>query len=545
LDYQHNSFEMAHSISFQKFKRILHQAHCKNLSQNLSQNPNTTKASRTQYKRRKFLKMSALAGSAAIATTAIPLIKAAESRATPPKIAIVGGGIAGLNAAYQLNKVGLKATVYEAKSRVGGRIHSVTGVAGAELVTDLGGSFINSNHADMLALAKEFNLTLFHRAEATEKSPFPAEGYFFDGKLYPEAEVAEKLRPLARQIVNDAGLLEQDYEKYAPIFDRLSVAQYLTQHADKITAPFVRVLLESAVRAEYGVEPESSSTLQLLFILTTVEKNEVTVVGGSDEAYVVQSGSGKIIESLAAVFPERIKTNKRLQKIMPDGDSYRLLFSDRSIVDADYVIIAIPVSVLRHLDFQVELEPKFKRFMQEVNLGKNDKVIAGFDNRVWLQKEGFTETVWSDLGFCQAWDDTQRQPEQQNSALTFFLGGNEVSTNQAKSPATLKQDFIGQFEQIIPQAKSSATGKLVRTSWSQDPLIKGGYTNFEPGQYTEFSEFRYIESKTPQERQQVAFGNLIFAGEHFSDEFYGYMNGGAQTGRLAATVITSKIAVVK
>ncbi|NJK55910.1 MAG: hypothetical protein HC939_07880 [Pleurocapsa sp. SU_5_0] len=47
--------------------------------------------------------MGALAGSAAIATTAIPLIRAVDSRTTPPKIAIVGGGIAGLNAAYQLN----------------------------------------------------------------------------------------------------------------------------------------------------------------------------------------------------------------------------------------------------------------------------------------------------------------------------------------------------------------------------------------------------------------------------------------------------------
>jgi monoamine oxidase len=532
---------MAHTISFQKFKRTLYQAHCQNIS-----NLETSQTSKiSQHKRRKFLKMSALAGGGAIATTVSPLIKAAQSRATPPKIAIIGGGIAGLNAAYQLHKAGLKATVYEAKSRVGGRIHSVTGAAGAELVTDLGGSFINTNHADMLALVKEFNLTLFKRAEATENSTFPGEGYFFEGKLYPEAEVAEKLRPIAQQIVNDAGLLEQDYEKYAPIFDRLSVAQYLAQHADKITEPFVQALLESALRAEYGAEPESSSALQLLFILTTVEKNQVTIVGGSDEAYVVQGGSGKIIESLAAVFPEQIKTKKRLQKIMSAGDGYRLMFSDRLIVDADYVIIAIPISMLRHLDFQVELEPKFKKFMQEVNLGKNDKVIAGFENRVWLQEKGFTESVWSDLGFCQAWDETQRQPDKQNAALTFFLGGNEVSTNQAKSPSILQQDLLEQFEQIIPQAKSTATGKLVRTNWSQDPLIKGGYTNFKPGQYTEFSEFRYIESEIPQERQKVAFGNLIFAGEHFSDEFYGYMNGGAETGRLAAKVITSKVSVSK
>jgi monoamine oxidase len=525
---------MAHTISFQKFKRILHQAHGLNLN---------TESPRTQYKRRKFLKMGALAGSAAIATTAIPLIRAAEGRANPPKIAIVGGGIAGLNAAYQLNKVGLEATVYEAKSQVGGRIRSVTGVAGAELVTDLGGSFINSNHADMLALVKEFNLSLFKRAEATEKSPFPAEGYFFEDKLYSELEVAEKLRPIAHQIVKDADLLEQNYEKYAPIFDRLSVAQYLEQHEDKITEPFVQALLESALRAEYGAEPESSSTLQLLFILTTVENNEVTIVGGSDEAYVVQDGSGKVIESLAAVFPDRIKTKMRLQKIMPNGDGYRLLFSDRPTVEADYVILAVPVSVLRQLDFQVKLKPKFKRLMQEVNLGKNDKVIAGFENRVWLQKDGFTETVWSDLGFSQAWDETQRQYERQNAALTFFLGGKEVTENQTKSSAILKEDLLESFEEIIPDANSSATGKLVRTNWSRDPLIKGGYTNFLPGQYTEFSEFRYIESEIPQERQQVAFGNLVFAGEHFSDEFYGYMNGGAQTGRLAAQVVAAKIGV--
>ncbi|MFM2315498.1 MAG: hypothetical protein RLZZ04_4776 [Cyanobacteriota bacterium] len=50
------------------------------------------------------------------------MIRTAASLAKPPKIAIVGGGIAGLNAAYQLHKSGLQATVYEAKSQVGGRI---------------------------------------------------------------------------------------------------------------------------------------------------------------------------------------------------------------------------------------------------------------------------------------------------------------------------------------------------------------------------------------------------------------------------------------
>ncbi len=45
---------------------------------------------------------------------------------TSPRIAIVGGGIAGLNAALTLADAGYASTVYEASSRVGGRMHSNT-----------------------------------------------------------------------------------------------------------------------------------------------------------------------------------------------------------------------------------------------------------------------------------------------------------------------------------------------------------------------------------------------------------------------------------
>jgi monoamine oxidase len=38
------------------------------------------------------------------------------------KVAIIGAGIAGLNAAYQLKKAGIQATVYEGSHRLGGRI---------------------------------------------------------------------------------------------------------------------------------------------------------------------------------------------------------------------------------------------------------------------------------------------------------------------------------------------------------------------------------------------------------------------------------------
>ena len=44
-------------------------------------------------------------------------------------------------------------------------------------------------------------------------------------------------------------------------------------------------------------------------------------------------------------------------------------------------------------------------------------------------------------------------------------------------------------------------------------------------------------------RQEVRAGALVFAGEHLSDDYCGYMNGAAQTGRLAADSVLRSVAV--
>src|SRR5262249_47326934 len=160
------------------------------------------------------------------ASVTLPLFPWRMAEAAPnatPKVAVVGGGIAGLNAAYQLKKVGIDATVYEARSRAGGRILSETGTLAPGLVTDLGAEIINSNHADMLALVEEFGLTLVSRIADANSVPFPKAAYIFDERLHSESEVANDLRTIAAQIAADAANLDQDYERYAPRLDRLSV----------------------------------------------------------------------------------------------------------------------------------------------------------------------------------------------------------------------------------------------------------------------------------------------------------------------------------
>jgi monoamine oxidase len=496
------------------------------------------------WTRRRFIKFAGLTGSAALASSSCSDLKKILSQSgvgSNTQIAIVGGGIAGLNAAYHLKQAGLKAIVYEGKPQLGGRIRSVVDAVGKGLVVDLGGAFINSDHQDILNLVKALDLKTFNRTQDAQRLPFPETGYILGGKFRSEAEVAEKLRPLALQIAQDAKRLEQDAKGVGAVLDRLSIAQYLNQHAQLISEPLIRVLIENSVRTEYGVEPEESSALQLLFTLPTVDGKQVEILSNSDEALVVEGGSGKIIERLAAALPGQIQTRMPLTHLQARAQDFLLTFNDRQAIAADVVILAIPFTVLREIKLQVTLPDQLRRFIQEVDLGFNEKVFAGFSQKAWRQANGFVTEAWTDLGFSEVWDETQRQADRQDGALTFYLGGHEVKSTQGLTAKALGAQLSDRLHTSIPGLKQAANQHFLQTQWAGDRFVRGAYTNFKPGQYTAFSDFLYVESDKPEERQDVAVGNLIFAGEHLSDSFYGFMNGAAQTGRLAAEVVIRQV----
>ncbi|CAN5870533.1 NAD(P)/FAD-dependent oxidoreductase [soil metagenome] len=454
---------------------------------------------------------------------------AGSAQAKPgSRIAVVGAGLAGLNAAYQLRKLGYDATVYEARNRVGGRVHSVT--AGPGYVLDRGGSFVNTDHDDVLALIDEFGLELFDRLADAASVPFPEIAYYFDGREISEPEMADALRDLAEQITADAARLDDNYSKWARRFDRLSVADYLDQHADKIGASFARELVECAIRTEYGVEPDESSALQLLFLLPTVEGQSVEVLGYSDEAFVVEGGSGRVPEELAGALGDQVRLGRQLVRFEERPQFHRLTFSDGSVVEADWTVITLPVSLLRTIQWDVTFPSKFRRYIAEVDLGRNEKTFAGFDPKVWRSPDGFVNGVWTDQGYSAAWDGTQRQDERTDGALTFFFGGDEVDNRPSA------RQLVNRFDRVVDGAQEAYTGFSLKTNWARDPFTRGAYVNFRPGQLTTFGKFFWIEDES-----SVAFRNLVFAGEHFSDLWYGFMNGAAETGRLAAGYVAERI----
>ena len=493
------------------------------------------------WTRRKFVKTTASIGTASLVSGCLTFPKEAGALPAKPNIAIIGAGMAGLNAAYKLKKAGYTATVYEARSRIGGRMHSVE--LGDGLVVDIGAELINTDHADMLALAEEFGIELFDRKADSASSSFPTSAYYFNGISHSEAELADDLRLIAEQMTADAALLDEDWDTYAPQFDRFSVAAYLGLHSNKINKPYLIELFRDVVRSEFGVEWDESSAIQFILTLPVIDGQSVDLLSYSDETYSVVGGSAKITDAIGAELAGKIQRGMRLTDIKKQAGKFKLNFSNHVTVTADIVIIAIPFPVLSGIKLEVPLPKLLRRFIDEAKLGSNEKFIAGFARRVWRQPQGFTDAAWTDLGFTSVWDETQRQSARVDGALNFFLGGEQArALGRIDEAETLTKQFITKLNHFLPGIADAATGQFINSAWTKSPLTQGGYASFKPGQLTKFGELFWVESDDSDESQQVNAGNLIFAGEHLSDAFYGFMNGAAQTGRLAAALVLEKIA---
>ncbi|HJP94447.1 MAG TPA: FAD-dependent oxidoreductase [Pyrinomonadaceae bacterium] len=109
--------------------------------------------------RRQFLRRSAVAvaGAGLNSTGALGTI---ILRSPARKVLILGAGMAGLVAAYELSKLGHEVTILEARTRPGGRVHTLREPFSDGLYAEAGAARIPDNHDLTLKYVKEFALPL-------------------------------------------------------------------------------------------------------------------------------------------------------------------------------------------------------------------------------------------------------------------------------------------------------------------------------------------------------------------------------------------------
>lgn len=483
----------------------------------------------------------------ALAATALVAGLPRESRAGTGvgPVAIVGGGIAGLTALWTLTRAGVDARLYEARPRLGGRMYTAR-VPGLDPL-EMGGQLVNTEHHDMAELARTFGVGLIDRRAGRHRSMILA-----DGRPVAEADAVAAMRGIAEQMTKDADRLDRDQAHVAAELDRLSFAGYLDRHARAIGEPWVRGLLETTARTEYGTEPALASAVELMFNLPSIEGARVDVLSRSDERYVIAGGSSALVDAMAARMARRIATGRTVTAIDPapgTSPGVRLVFADGAHVDAAAAVVTTPASITRRIAFGVPLPPLWRRFIAEANLGRNEKVQAQLRTRPWEGAIGRGGNVWhartgSQPGLVsEGWDGSVRPHPGGAGAggtWTWYLGGDEVERAAAGEALAQARAYAAGVAAGIP-GMAAATAAARRTGWHRDPMTMGAYVNFHPGQMTRFAPLIWVEEHGRAARP-VASGLVHFAGEHLSDAYPGYMNGGAQTGRLAAEAVMAQLA---
>ncbi len=491
------------------------------------------------WTRRRFLKTS---GAATLALAGSGLLTSCAKAKGAPRIAVIGAGLAGLNAAYTLKKLGHRAEVYEAAKRMGGRVYTVKDALAPGLVTDIGGEWVNSNHEESISLAEELGLELSDLRSPSE-SRLMCRTYHFGGVHHTEEQVLESLQPLVERMEEDRDALdtfwraesEDDRAKAVSLitpFDRISIAEYL----ENIGATgWLRDLLNVSSTMEMSLDSDQQPAIN--FISAFVGKppeSRPYFATDNYERYKMVGGFQEMIRVLAERLDEgQVKLAHRLEAVRSSGDGFTLTFQGPNgtalDVDADFVIMTVPFSILRDIEMRMEMPPVKKKVIAELGYGSNSKLMMGVNRRVW-REQGYSGYIYSDEPYQGAYDSSRLDGyEGDIGGLNLYFGGQAgIDVGEGTAQEQVERLMPG-VEKAFPGVTAVLNGNVERFTWHNYPFAKGSVPCYKVGQWTTIA---YSEG-TP-------VGNMLFAGDHCTRS-YGYINGAVESGERIAKGLAARL----
>lgn len=483
--------------------------------------------------RRDALRMGGLAIAGLAATRCASSVPGASVAADgpagpagPDEVLVVGGGVAGLTAAWRLSQAGVAVRVLEAQERIGGRMLSLTGHFPEGIVAELGAELIDTGHESLRGLAAELGLEL---DDLLVEPPGLAETLFFAGARRSEAEMVEAMRPVVAAARRDLALLgeEPDASYRGPdaarLLDALSIPAWLEKSG--ITG-WAKTLVEVAFESECGLPPGDQSCLNFL-LFASFDPHHPKLYGDSDERFHVRGGNDLVPRRLAERLGDAVVRGARLEALRTGSDGRYVATVRQGGASreerASHVVLALPFTLLRDVRLDVPLSPPKKKAIAELGYGTNAKLMTGWARREWRLSHGSTGTVMTDAGFQVAWE-TSRAQAGSAGVVTNFTGGAAGLAVGLGTAAERAAEFATRLDGVFPGISAlHRADSAVRFHWPTHEWTRGSYACYRVGQITAFGG----AEAEPE-------GRVFFAGEHTSADFQGFMEGACESGERAA-----------
>ena len=495
--------------------------------------------------RRELVKRSGAVGAAVVLGGPMALARSARA-AGASRIAIIGGGIAGLTAALALQDKGVYSDVYESSGRVGGRMHSDWEEFGTSFwangqQAELCGELIDSNHKTILQLAQRFRLATVDLLQAQPNGT--EDTYWIFGADYPFDKATDDFKPIHNTLQGQVQAtsyptLHDNFTPAGQFFDRMTLYDWITNYVPGGHGSRMGALLNAAYNDEYGAETTDQSALNLIYLLGYKSgPGTWSIYGASDERYHIVGGNSKLPVAIANALPSgSVHLGYRMTAIALASDgSIKVSFDNGKTITADHVILCMSFAVLRRLNYKrAGFDTLKQTAITQLGAGRNTKLNLQFDTRLW-NAYGGTGSLYSDLPFTSGWEVTRAQDgatgilvEYPGAEVAGSMGQSNPYTTTATNSqvTTYAQQFLSQLEPIFPGITAQWNGKAMLSTPATDPNLFCSYSYWKPGQYTGFSG-----------SERARQGNIHFAGEHCSINFQGFMEGGASEGVRAANEI--------
>ncbi|MDG2242364.1 MAG: FAD-dependent oxidoreductase [Rhodospirillaceae bacterium] len=431
------------------------------------------------------------------AAASLPLLGRKAFAFESADVIVVGAGLAGLNAALNLESEGYSVIVLEAADYVGGRTRTFDFPAGP---TNAGGQTIGPYYARVRDLADRLGVPLmsppgriamgnYVRGELVSSADWPnakvnktvgaerniqpgAMEFFYlsnnnplpDVESWTEAEQAHLDVSIARYMINKGASEEA-----------LRLAS-ITMNVFSLSTGSALAYLRDIKRLQWGIANTNNQNTRATYGASTEDD-------GFEFSEVV-GGTQRLCEAMAGALKGEVRLNQPVRSISMTGDDVEVKTVDGSRFQSKYVVSAVPFSVLRNIEVFPHFEGRQKDAIRQSAHGNTV--------RVFMEP---TEPFWEDdIGEAGLYTDTaiervfaRSNEEGEIIGMDCWVNGNAAFRLDQLPSESVGEFVVDSMARIRPASKGKL--KVIKVhSWAKHSASGCCRHVFEAGQVGEWAD---------------------------------------------------------